>query len=151
MAHQPDDSARGPHEQTDRVRVVRGRGDLEAAVLRVLWDSPEPLTSREVQAAITAPQPALTTLLTVLDRLRTKGLVTRSPGRGPYTFSPTRSESEHAVEAMLTSLTATSDRRAALLTFAGHLDPTDADVLRRALDPAPSKPRRGRRRAPTED
>lgn len=124
-------------------RANRGRGDLEAAVLRVLWDSPDPLTSRQVQAAIPGPQPALTTLLTVLDRLRGKGLVARSEGGGPYEFTPTRSESEHTVEAMLSSLTSSSDRQAALLTFAGHLDDTDADLLLDALDAARPKRRRG--------
>lgn len=128
--------------RTVTTRSNRGRGDLEAAVLRVLWDSPDPLTSRQVQAAIPDPQPALTTLLTVLDRLRTKGLVARSDGSGPYMFSPTRSESEHTVEAMLTSLTSTSDRQAALLTFAGHLDETDADLLLAALDSTRPKRRR---------
>lgn len=120
-------------------------------MLRVLWDSPAPLTSRQVQAAIPDPQPALTTLLTVLDRLRAKGLVDRSEGSGPYEFAPTRSESEHTVEAMLTSLTSTSDRQAALLTFAGHLDETDADVLLQALDAARPRRRRPRGRPAADE
>lgn len=121
-------------EQPDTDRPVRRRGELEHLVLQLLWDSPTPLTARAVQDGLAGQRPAITTVLTVLDRLRGKQLVQRHEGDGAaMTFSPSQSQSDHTVQAMLTSLTTTSDRRAALLQFAGDLDDGDADILRDAL------------------
>jgi predicted transcriptional regulator len=59
---------------------------LERAVLQVLWDRPSPVAAKDVLAALGdrdragagAPRElAITTVLTVLDRLRRKGLVRR--------------------------------------------------------------------------
>lgn len=114
-------------------RSVRRRGELEHLVLQLLWDSPTPMTARAVQDGLAGQRPAITTVLTVLDRLRGKELVQRHEGQTAMTFTPSQSQSDHTVQAMLTSLTTTSDRRAALLQFAGDLDDSDADILRDAL------------------
>ena len=51
-------------------------GDLERKVMDALWDSENsPLTGREVADEV--PDRAYTTVLTILDRLRRKGLVHR--------------------------------------------------------------------------
>lgn len=116
----------------------RSPGALEAAVMRVLWSAGRPVTAHEVRDGLAeAPGgvPAFTTVITVLNRLHAKGRVVRSVnGQGSLAFSAAQSESAHAVEGMLTALLATSDRGAALLQFAGSLDPQDMAVLRRALD-----------------
>ena len=115
--------------------MVRDRGELEARVMAALWRHGEPLTAREIQAAISDPTPAITTVLTILERLRTKGRVLREEAAGStYRFTAAKSESEDAVEKMLTSLTATEDRAAALVQLAGNLDARDADTLRQALE-----------------
>lgn len=115
--------------------MVRDRGELEAKVMAALWRHDAPLTAREIQAAISDPTPAITTVLTILERLRTKGLVLREEATGStYRFAAAKSESEDAVEKMLTSLTATEDRAAALVQLAGNLDARDADTLRQALE-----------------
>jgi len=116
------------------VDVARDRGQLEADVMRQLWAADGPLTAREIQAGFGDEAPAVTTVLTVLDRLRRKGLVRRSDARTNITFTAAQSESDHAVETMLQSLQATGDRQAVLLRFAGDLDSADAELLRRALD-----------------
>lgn len=114
----------------------RTRGELESAVLRALWDAPAPLSAREILGRFGESEgvPALTTVLTVLDRLRAKGRVskTASPGGGVL-FEATESESRYAADAMLAALVGTADRSAALLRFAGDLDERDVAVLRRAL------------------
>jgi predicted transcriptional regulator len=53
-------------------------GDLEQAVMDVLWASPAAMSVRDVQAAL-APQRELayTTVMTVMDRLAKKGQLTR--------------------------------------------------------------------------
>lgn len=53
-------------------------GDLEAVVLRQLWESKKPLSVREFQSKIARTRPvAVTTVATILDRLYGKGLVSR--------------------------------------------------------------------------
>jgi predicted transcriptional regulator len=114
--------------------VARVRGELEAQVMRLLWAAGRPQTAKEIQAGFGADAPAITTVLTVLDRLGRKGLVQRSDARTNITFSPAKSESDRAVETMLRSLQSTGDREAVLLRFVGDLDGEDAELLRRALE-----------------
>jgi predicted transcriptional regulator len=114
--------------------MPRDRGQLEADVMRQLWAAEEPRTAKQIQAGFGPDAPAITTVLTVLDRLRRKGLVERSDARTNITFRAAQSESDRVVEAMLQSLQATGDRQAVLLRFAGDLDTSDAEVLRRALE-----------------
>ncbi len=115
--------------------MVRARGQLEAAILEALrQDDQRPVAAREVVDRLPQPTPAITTVLTVLDRLRAKGLVERSGDRGPgYRYRATSSREEQLVDAMLTSLGGVRDRQSALLRFAGELDDEDAAVLRAAL------------------
>lgn len=112
----------------------RQRGQLERDLLNCLWSTPEGSTARGLLDAVDGDKPALTTVLTVLERLRAKGLVTRTD-RGPdgHVYLPAQSQSDHVVDSMISSLTSTQDRHAALVQFAGHLDQNDADILRRLL------------------
>jgi predicted transcriptional regulator len=57
-------------------------GDLEAVVLRQLWESNRPLSVRESQSRTARSRPvAVTTVATILDRLYRKGLVSRQLAR----------------------------------------------------------------------
>jgi predicted transcriptional regulator len=108
---------------------------LEAAVLRILWQAERPLTAREIQAGFDqgGRVPAITTVLTVLDRLRVKQLVSKSSAEGGFVFSAARSQSGYVVDAMMAALATAEDRSPALLQFAATLDPRDLQTLRRAL------------------
>lgn len=115
----------------------RPHGALEAEVLAVLRTLADPVGAREIQASLNPPQPAPNTVLTVLDRLHKKGVVTRiedSPRR--VRFALARVGDESASSSMLDALGEADDREAALLRFAGNLAPSDLDVLRRALGQA---------------
>ncbi len=110
--------------------------------MAALWHSAEPLSARDIQEALTGECPAYTTVITTLDRLEKKGLVTRqaeSPRK--VRFSPTRSEVEHASHSMMTALADAGDRRAALLKFTGDLDDDDLEALRAAVNSARSSRR----------
>lgn len=112
----------------------RAHGELEAQVMRVLWEQSEPIGAGQVQDQIPEPAPAYTTLLTVLDRLEKKGQVARfeeSPRK--VRFRAARSGDERASSAMVDALAVAQDRQAALLRFAGSLTDDDADVLRQAM------------------
>ena len=125
---------------------TRARGQLEAEVMRILWDHEDAIGARAIQERFGDEHvPAYTTLLTVLDRLEKKGEVVRiaaSPRK--VRFRPTRSDGERAGAAMLSVLEGTGDREGALLRFADHLTARDAEMLQRALRP---KQPAGRRRA----
>ena len=118
----------------------RARGELEADVMRILWDSDAPLNAKEIQDVFPGKTPAYTTILTTLERLRAKGDVVRVGAalRGVQ-FAAARTESEHTGQAMLDRLADSSDRSAALLKFAGSLDRRDVELLRRALEPGGSR------------
>lgn len=53
-------------------------GDLETAVMQILWSQPEPMSVRGVHARVGLERDlAYTTVMTVLDRLAKKGIVVR--------------------------------------------------------------------------
>lgn len=113
----------------------RERGSLERGVLEVLWAADAPVTSADVRAGFPEnDRPALTTLLTVLDRLEHKGLVVRTGTPRAALFAASHSESESAAGEMARILERSGDRASALLRFAGSLRAADVDVLRQALE-----------------
>ena len=57
--------------------TVNRLGDLERAIMDVLWDTDTSLTVREVSARLTERNLAHTTVMTVLDRLAKKGFARR--------------------------------------------------------------------------
>lgn len=114
----------------------RNRGELEADLMNVLWNAAGPLTAREVQESFTIKVPAITTVITVLDRMRTKGSVVREATAGrSHVFSATRSRVIEITETMSTALHGADDRTAALLLFAGALSEEDRQFLRAAIEP----------------
>lgn len=115
-------------------------GGLESLVLGVLWDQ-GPLTTPEVHARIGQPrQLAYTTILTVLQRLMKKGLVTRDGGGRSHVYRPSISRTQHT-EAQARRLAETlldlgDVGVAAFLVEAHRLDPEMLDELRRRLGEA---------------
>jgi len=131
-------------------------GELERDVMMQLWAADSPRSVREVHAALAAERDlAYTTVMTVLDRLARKQLVTRSQDGRAYRYSPAYSRDELAAQAMASALhDAGTDRDAALLRFVDSVSPAEAATLRAALDqverarstktsrPAPARRRR---------
>lgn len=124
-------------------RQRRPHGALKATVLDILLRRGEPMSAQQVRQSFPeGAQPALTTVLTVLDRLRQSGEVerTQSPD-GEHEFRPTATDSRDAAVSMLDTLLRSNDRSGALLSFAGSLDATDVEVLRQALEARSRKQR----------
>lgn len=111
---------------------MTGRAELERAVLRSLWEHPAGLTARDV-AGLLPRDLAMTTVLTSLDRLRRKDLVTRDESTRPHTYFAAVSQEDYIAEIMLDALGQASDRDAALTRFLGGVSDTDATSLRRFL------------------
>lgn len=75
-------------------KKARFLGELEREVMETLWKE-NPLTGREVYEKLSRSRPlALTTILTILNRLIQKGLVRKVPGEKVYLFQPTISRDE---------------------------------------------------------
>lgn len=112
----------------------RLRGELEADIMSILWAAESPLTAKEIQSRFTANTPAITTLITVLDRMRLKGNVHRDATAGrSHVFTAAQSQLETVAATMETALSSSGDRVAALLHFAGSLTEEDREFLRQAI------------------
>lgn len=110
-------------------------GDLETAVMRVLWARGEPATVREVMAELDREPPlAYTTVMTVMDNLHRKELLSRERDGRAYRYRTVRSRAEHDAALMTEVLAASDDRQATLLKFVGSIEPEELDRLRRLMD-----------------
>lgn len=103
-----------------------------------LWDSADMrrdgVSVRDVLEALPAErQLAYTTVLTVLDRLSKKGLVTRERDGRAWRYAPAGTRESLTADAMRESLGNVTDRRAALLHFLDGATPEELDDLRAAL------------------
>lgn len=107
-------------------------GDLERAVMEVLWQHPEGLLARDVADRLPSG-PATTTVLTVLDRLTRKQLVTRTKEGRAHCYAPVASKEAFLATAMRTALVEADDPDAVLSHFVGSVSEQETDLLRRAL------------------
>jgi len=112
---------------------VVGRGELERAVIGVLWDSGTPMTARAVAEALPGRDLAVTTVLTVLSRLETKGIVRRTRDGRAHTYEAITGREEHTADLMRQVLDTAGDRDDALARFVGSVSPHDVEALRRAV------------------
>ncbi|MEH1026880.1 BlaI/MecI/CopY family transcriptional regulator [Micromonospora sp. DT68] len=113
-------------------------GDLERAVMDVLWDvvpgTSDGVTVREVADALDGRELAYTTVMTVLDRLAGKGMVQREREGRAWRYRPAASREAHIAQLMLDALDLGGSRDAALVRFARSVTGTEAEVLRAALE-----------------
>ena len=108
-------------------------GELERAVMDVLWDRGTPATVREVADALADRGLAYTTLMTVLDRLAGKGMVERERAGRAWSYRPAAPRAAYVAQLMLDALELAGSKDAALVHFARAVTGDDADVLRAAL------------------
>lgn len=125
-------------------------GDLERAVMEVLWQRAEALTVREVGRDLAERDLAHTTVMTVLDRLAKKGVVRRTRDGRAWRYRPAASREAYVAELMFDALEQTGDRDAALTRFVRSISGEEAEVLRRALIDAQQRSREPRETRPLE-
>jgi predicted transcriptional regulator len=113
---------------------VNRLGDLERAVMDVLWDRVEPATVRDVGDALSDRELAYTTVMTVLDRLTAKRFVTRERIGRAWSYRPAASRDAYVAQLMLDALDLTGSRDAALVRFARSVTGKEAEILRAALE-----------------
>jgi predicted transcriptional regulator len=113
---------------------VNRLGELERAIMDILWASRDPLTVRQVSGNLTERDLAHTTVMTVLDRLAKKGFARRERDGRAWRYRAAATREAYVTELMLNALEQTGDRHAALARFARSVSETEAAALRRALE-----------------
>jgi predicted transcriptional regulator len=112
-------------------------GDLERAVMDHLWSTPEPQTVRQVHEALSVRRDlAYTTIMTVLQRLAKKNLVSQLRDDRAHRYAPVHGRDELVAGLMVDALAQAEDpggRQAALVHFVERVGADEADALRRAL------------------
>lgn len=115
-----------------------GMGELEAAVMDVLWDRGGWHTAGEVLEVLsTERELAYTTVLTILVRLHSKGRVERQRDGRAYVYRPIQAREEYFADRMGAALRGSTDRPAVLSRFLDRLTPADRAQLRRMLKSHP--------------
>lgn len=93
-------------------------GELEAAVMGVLWDRGGWLTPGEVHEIVDSKRPlAYTTVMTILVRLWQKGRLDRQRDGRAFAYRPFETPEEYAAARMQDMLVAAGDRPAVLSHF----------------------------------
>lgn len=100
-----------------------------------LWSTSAPQSVREVHLVLTQSRDlAYTTVMTVLDRLAKKGLVSRERDGRAYRYAAAQSREDLVADVMHTALVGDqADRSAALVAFLDRISPEEAETMRQAL------------------
>jgi predicted transcriptional regulator len=112
-------------------------GDLEAAIMDVMWAADRPLRVREVAAGLHRGRPlAFNTVQTVMENLFRKGWLNRDLDGRAYCYRAMRSREEYVAGLLGEALAASRDPAASLVRLVEDLDPAEVAQLRAALDAA---------------
>lgn len=101
-------------------------------MLAALWTAQTPLTAGAVQRELGGPL-AYSTVVTILSRLHTKGMLTREPNGRAFACAPAVDEPGLAARRMRRVLEAESDRGRVLAQFVSDLSDSDEQLLRALL------------------
>lgn len=114
---------------------MRQFGNLEAIVMDRLWAWDRPAAVREVLEDLQKDRSiAYTTVMTVMDNLFQKGVLTRELDGRAYRYRAVRTREEHTAELMEQVLASGGDAGATLLHFVERMPSKDVSRLRKELD-----------------
>jgi len=112
-------------------------GDLEGAIMDVMWTADGPLRVREVSGALNRDRPlAFNTVQTVMENLFRKGWLSRRKEGRAYWYVPVRSREDYVAGLLGEALAASRDQAATLVRLVEDLDPAEVAQLRAAMDTA---------------
>jgi predicted transcriptional regulator len=112
-------------------------GELEAAIMDVVWAAGAPVRVRQVCDQLNHDRPlAFNTVQTVMEILYRKGWLGRRKDGRAYRYEPMRSRDDYAAGLLAEALSAAGDPAATLVRLVGDLEPGEAARLRAALDAA---------------
>ena len=112
-------------------------GDLEAAIMDVMWAAGGPLRVREVADELNQNRPlAFNTVQTVMENLFRKGWLDREKSGRTYWYVTVRSREDYVAGLLGEALAVARDPAATLVRLVEDLDPGEIAQLRVALDTA---------------
>jgi predicted transcriptional regulator len=107
----------------------------------VIWAADSRVTGRAVVDELNRERAvAYTTVLTVMDRLVVKGMLTKQRTGRAHTYQAATSRASYTAELMASVLGSSDDRSAVLLHFVEQIPPDQADALQAALDATRNRP-----------
>jgi predicted transcriptional regulator len=112
----------------------RANGERVAEVLAVLQQAGEPLIPGEVAERL-GDELTYSSVVTILTRMYTKELLTRTSRGRAFAYAPVTDEDGFAARRMRGVLDERPDREAVLSRFVDELSSTDGELLRQLLAP----------------
>jgi len=112
----------------------RPAGALEAEILALLRAAGTPLSPGQVRDRLAADGLSYSTVVTILSRLHTKGLLTRQRDGRAFAYTVV-DEASLVASRMSQALDTGGDHDAVLTRFVSGLSGRDAELLRRLLQP----------------
>jgi predicted transcriptional regulator len=112
-------------------------GDLEAAIMDVVWAAEAPVRVREVSDQLNRQRPlAFSTVQTVMENLYHKDWLSRRKDGRAYWYEPVRSRDDYVAQLVTEALAVARDPAATLVRLVGGMEPGEIASLRAALDAA---------------
>lgn len=124
----------------------RAAGELESAVMAVLWEAGTPLNAAEVRERLEVRVEAgpdglaYTTVITILTRLYEKNALAREREGRAFRFTPVADAAGLAARQLNAVLDTVGDRDAVLSRFVQELPDHDERLLRELLDSCSATP-----------
>jgi predicted transcriptional regulator len=117
------------------VAEVREFGELESAIMDVVWAGDRAYLVREVRERLDYNRAvAYTTVMTVMNILHGKGVLRREKYGRAWRYWPAESREEHDARLMAEVLRSGGDQRVTILRFLERVSDEEMASLRTALD-----------------
>jgi predicted transcriptional regulator len=113
---------------------VREFGELERAIMDVMWAADRPCVVREVRERLRYSRPvAYTTVMTVMSILHRKGVLNRSKHGRAWRYWPVERREEHDARLMAEVLHSGGDEELTMLRFVERVSDAERQRLRSAM------------------
>jgi predicted transcriptional regulator len=116
------------------VGTVREFGELESAIMEVMWGAERPFAVREVRERMSYARPvAYTTVMTVMDILHRKGVLRRDKHGRAWRYWPSEAREEHDARLMAEVLRSGGNRVVTMRRFIERVSDEEMESLRVAV------------------
>jgi len=116
---------------------VREFGDLESAIMHVMWAADRPFAVRDVRERMSYRRPvAYTTVMTVMDILYRKGVLRREKDGRAWRYWPAEAREEHDARLMAEVLRSGGNRIVTMRRFLERVSAEEMESLRIAVGDA---------------
>ena len=113
---------------------MREFGELESAIMDVVWAGDRAYLVREVRERLTYNRPvAYTTVMTVMNILYNKSVLCREKHGRAWRYWPVESREEHDARLMSEVLRSGGDQRITMLRFIERVNEDERENLRSAM------------------